>query len=178
LANEKFIHVPNKKSSGRYGTSQFFKEIDKGSAKPAFCYPRRTQALKEEHASMKRNLDRDMVSPERRMAYEQKMNQLGKRVGEIDASFEAAKEIIEKSKDGWKTRRDNLAQKIADQTPTRDDERKKKVNPHAILRREKQGERGEEPLEKSKRDYTIISRAFQASGEYEEANHSFLQRDK
>jgi hypothetical protein len=176
LANE--THIIVKKSGGRYGTSQFYRPIDKGSSKPAFCYPRRADSLKEEYQTMKRNLDRGMVSPERKMVYEQKMNDLGKRVKEIDGSFEAAKEIIEKNKDGWKSRRDNLAEQIAAQTPSREDVRKRKVNPHAVLRREKQGERGGAPLEKTKREYTIISRAFQAAGEYEEANHSFLQRDK
>ena len=157
---------------------QFFRPVDKGSSKPAFCYPRRADALKEEHASMKRNLNRDMVSPERRMIYEQKMNQLGKRVEEIDASFKGASDIIKKDKDGWKSRRDDLAAKIRDKTPTRDDVRKRKVNPHAVLRREKIGENGDPSLEEMKRDYTTISKAFQAYGEWEEANHSFLQKDR
>lgn len=176
MAND--THIIVKKSGGRYSTKQFFRPVDKGSSKPAFCYPRRADALKEEHASMKRNLDRDMVSPERRMVYEQKMKQLGDRVREIDESFDGAKKIIEKDKDAWKTRRDNLAAKIRDKIPTRDDVRKKKVNPHAVLRREKQGENGEASLENMKREYTIISRGFQAAGEWEESNHSFLQKDK
>jgi hypothetical protein len=176
LANEGYII--SKKKGGRYGTSQFFRPVDKGSSKPAFCYPRRAEALKEEHASMKRNLDRNMVSPERKMVYEQKMKQLGKRVEQIEESFEGAKEIIEKDKDAWETRRNNLAAKISEQMPTRDDEQKRKVNPHAVLRKEKQGERGEQPLEATKREYTIISRAFQAAGDYKEANHSFLQKDR
>jgi hypothetical protein len=176
LANE--THVIIKRNPGRFSTAQFFKPIDKGSAKPAFCYPRRADALKEDLNSMKRNLKRDMVSPERRMAYEQRIKQLEDKVAKIDESFEGAKEIIEKNKDAWKTRRDNLAAKIAEQTPTRDAVAKRRVNPHAVLRREKQGEKNDAPLEQVKRDYTIISRAFQAAGDYEEANHSFLQRDK
>ena len=171
-------HIIIKKNSGKYTTSQFFRPIDKGSSKPAFCFPRRGDALREEHASMKRNLNRDMVSPERKMVYEQKMNQLGKRVSEIEASSQAAKKIINADKDGWAARREELANAIAEQTPTRDDVRKRKVNPHAVLRREKEGEKGSSPLEEIKRDYTIISRAFQSAGEYEEANHSFLQKDK
>jgi hypothetical protein len=176
VANESHIIV--KKNSGKYRTSQFFREVDKGSSKPAMCYPRRAEALKEEHASMKRNLDRDLVSPERRMIYEQKMNQLGGRVKEIDGSFDNAKKIINADKDGWKARRDELGKVIADQTPSRDDERKRRVNPHSTLRREKQGDGGHAPLEAIKKEYTVISRAFQAAGEYEEANHSFLQKDK
>jgi len=171
-------HIIIKKNSGKYRTTQFFKEVDKGSAKPAFCYPRRADSLKEEHASMQSALDRDLVSPERRMIYEQKMKQLGSRVSEIDGSFANAKKIINADKDGWKARRDELGKVISEQTPTRDDERKRKINPHSILRREKQGEKGHASLESIKREYSIISRAFQAAGEYEEANHSFLQKDK
>ena len=48
-----------KRSQGRYAMSQFFMPIDKGSAKPAFCYPRRTQGLKEELQTMERTLKRN-----------------------------------------------------------------------------------------------------------------------
>ena len=106
------------------------------------------------------------------------MKQLKVMVNIIFESFEIAKKAIESNKDGWKTRRDNLAERIAEMTPTRDDELKRRVNPHAVLRREKQGEKDQPPLEKMKREYTVISRAFQAAGEFEEANHSFLQKDK
>ena len=183
MANEG--HILIKKSGaevapqkGRYGTSQFYKELDKGSSKPAFCYPRRTQVLKEELHTMEKNLDMGHITPERKMAYAQKMKQLKNRVDEIDESFANAKNIIESNKDGWKSRRDNLAEKISEMTPTRDDVAKRRVNPFAVLRREKQGEKGSKPLEKMKREYTVISRAFQAAGEHEEANHSFLQKDK
>ena len=182
MANEGHIIVKSGENvapqKGRYGTSQFYKEIDKGSSKPAFCYPRRAQVLKEEFHTMEKNLDMGHITPERKMAYAQKMKQLGKRIEQIDESFNNAKEIIESNKDGWKSRRDNLAEKISEMTPTRDDVIKRRVNPFAVLRREKQGEKGSKPLEKMKREYTVISRAFQAAGEFEEANHSFLQKDK
>ena len=175
MANETHIIVKN---PGRWGTKQFFNPVDKGSAKPAFCYPKRAQNLREELKSMERTLDSGLIDPSRRMAYEQKKNILAKRVSEIDASFDNAREIIEKSKDGWKTRRDNLAKKIEQSSPSKQDVRTRRVNPHTVLKQEKEGLKGERPLEQDKRDYTIISRAFQAAGEYEEANHSFLQKDK
>ena len=183
MANEGHIIIKKSGESvapqkGRYGTSQFYKELDKGSSKPAFCYPRRAEGLKRELKTMEKNLDMGHVTPERKMAYAQKMKQLSGRIDKIDESFNGAKEIIESNKDGWKTRRDNLAEKISEATPTRDDVQKKRVNPFAVLRREKEGEKGNPPLEKMKREYTVISRAFQASGEFEEANHSFLQKDK
>ena len=167
-----------KKNSGRWGTKQFFSPVDKGSARPAFCYPRRTQGLKEELANMERNLKEGTVDPEQKMAYELKAKKIAQRVEEIEGSFDKAKEIIDKAPDSWKTRRDTLAEEIALRSPTREDKRKRRVNPHAILREEKVGGQGKRPLEEIKREYTIISRAFQARGDYEESNSSFLERDE
>jgi len=157
---------------------QFFKPVDKGSAKPAFCYPRRSKGLSESYDTMKKTLDNGYVDPARKMAFEQKMKTLKDRIDSINESHANASAIIKKDKDGWTKRRDELAQAISEQTPTRDDVKKRRVNPHSVLRREKQGEKGNLPLEQIKREFTIISRAFTASGDYEEANHSFLQKDK
>jgi hypothetical protein len=180
MANEGHIIVKNsdKRTQGRWGMNQFFNPVDKGSAKPAFCYPRRTEGLREELHTMRNNLDSGKVDPERKMAYELKAKQIEERMVDIDNSFKTAKTIIDKDPDAWKSRRDNLAKEIADRTPSRDDVRKRRVNPHGILRQEKQGDGDKKPLEGLKREYTIISRAFQARGDYEEANHSFLQKDK
>jgi hypothetical protein len=166
------------KREGRYGMGQFFKPVDKGGSKPAFCYPRRSKGLEEELSQMERNIKDDRVDPERRMAYEAKAKQLRERVDEIDASFKGAKDIIDKDPDAWKTRRENIAGEISDRMPSRDDVHKRRVNPHAVLRQDKDGGSGKRPLEELKREYTIISRAFQARGDFEEANHSFLQKDK
>ena len=181
MANEGHIIIKKsesekKPSPGRYGMQQFFRPVDKGSSKPAFCYPRRTQGMKEELEQMERNVDG--VDSERKMGYELKMKQIRERVNLIDESFENAAKIIDKSPDAWKTRRDNLAAEIEARTPSREDKEKRRVNPHTILRDEKVGDNEKRPLEEVKREYTIISRAFQARGENEEANHSYLQRDK
>jgi hypothetical protein len=175
MANEGHIIV--KKSKHGYGMKQFFRPVDKGSAKPAFCYPRRAEGLREELRTMERNLEQGNVDPERKMAYEQKAEQIRKRVSEIDASFENAKSIIDKDPDKWLKRRDVLAEEIADRMPTKDDVRKRRVNPHRVLREEKEGTRGSQPLEQLKREYTIISKAFQARGDFEDSNSSFLQKD-
>jgi len=167
-----------RQSQGRYSMSQFFHPVDKGSSKPAFCYPRRAQGLKEELSQMERNIKEDRVDPERRMGYELKAKQIKERVSLIDDSFKNAQEIIDKNPDAWKTRRENLATEIRERTPTRNDKEKRRVNPHGVLRDEKIGSGDQRPLEDVKREYTIISRAFQARGDYEEANHSFLQKDK
>ena len=166
-----------KQSKGRYGMRQFFNPVDKGSAKPAFCYPRRTKGLQEELNQMERNIKEGRVDPERKMSYELKAKQIKERMEEINASFSNAKSIIDKSPDAWKTRRENLAAEIAERTPSREAVSKRRVNPHGVLRNEKQGTEDKRPLEELKREFTIISRAFQARGDYEEPNHSFLQKD-
>ena len=183
MANEGHIIVKSgsekpKQNSGRWGTRQFFRDVDKGSSKPAFCYPRRTEGLKEELSQMKRNIKEHRVDPERAMGYELKAKKIEERVELINESFENAKAIIDKAPDSWKTRRDTLATEIAERSPTREDKRKRRVNPHGVLRDEKVGSAGKRPLEELKREYTIISRAFQARGDYEESNHSFLEKDK
>jgi hypothetical protein len=165
-------------TKGRYGTGQFFKEVDSGSAKPAFCYPKRADNLRNDLRQMKKTLEMGHILPERKMAYEQNVKKLEKRVSEINESFSNAKKIIETGKDGWATRRQNLGKEISEMMPTRKDVRDRRVNPHSVLRREKQGDKGSRPLQDLKRDYTIISRAMQASGDYEESDHSFLQKDR
>jgi len=180
VANEGHIIVKKGKEERQqniYGMKQFFNPIDKGAAKPAFCYPRRAQGLREEAVTMKRNLDSGMVSAEQKMSYELKLKKINERVSLIDESFENAKQIIDKDPDRWKNRRETLAEEIKERTPSRDQKQKRRVNPHSILRDEKVGGNGKIALEKLKREYTIISRAFQARGDYEESNHSFLQKD-
>jgi hypothetical protein len=184
MANEGHIFVKKAENErppaakGRWAMKQFYGEVDKGSAKPAFCYPKRAQSFKEELESMEKAVAEGRVDPERKMAYELQVKEHRARVDQINDSFENAKEIIDKNPDAWKSRRENLAKEIAERTPTADAVRKRRVNPHSVLRSEKQGSSGKRPLEDLKREYTIISRAFQARGDYEEANHSYLQKDE
>ena len=186
MANEGFIFVKKAEnehkqpqSTGRWGTRQFFMPVDKGSAKPAFCYPRRAEAMQDEYRSRKKVLDSGAMDKEEgKMAYELKTKQIGERLEDIYGSFEKAREIIDKAPDSWSKRRETLAEEIKERTPTRDDKIKRRVNPHAVLREEKIGTGTNRPLEEVKREYTIISRALQARGEEAETDSSFLQKDK
>lgn len=172
-------HIIVKKGEGDYNIrKKFFKPIDGKSSKPVFCYPQRTEILREEVRGMENALKGDYVTAERRMAYELNLKEQKQRLAKIDDSFENAKRVINEDKDGWSKRRDDLAASIAEQTPTRKDYHEKRVNPHKVLRHEKQGAKGGPPLESLKREYTIISRALQAAGEDAESNHSFLQKEK
>ena len=158
----------NRNVGNPMGMRQFFMPVDKGSARPAFCYPKKKEYMEEEVRTMERNLESGNVAPERRMEYKMKLGQLSERLDLVKESCENAEKIVAKDPDAWKKRRDELAKEISDGMPTRDDVRKRRVNPHANLRREKQ-----EGLEAKKNEYRIISRALG-----EESNVGFLQKDK
>lgn len=177
MANEGHIFI--KRGEGKQNIrKQFFRPIDGKSARPVFCYPRRTENLREEVRGMERSLESGYVTSERKMMYELKLKERKKKLNAIEASFGNAAQVIKEDPDAWIARRDELATAIEDQTPTRKDVELRRVNPHAVLRREKTIEKGSMPLEEIKREYTIISRAFQAAGEEMESNHSFLQKEK
>jgi len=144
----------------------FWGKDDKGAAKPAFCYERRCQELKEEVDKMEKNLAMGYISAERKMAYEQRLRQRKERLDSIMANTERAKKIVEKDKDWWAKRRDELAKDISDSMPSRKDVQKRRVNPHRIAKMEKGG------LGQKKLEYVVISRLLG-----EESNTSFLQRD-
>lgn len=177
MANEGHIIV--KKGIGKQNIrKRFFRPVDGKSARPAFCYPRRAQMLREEVRSMERTMDSGYVTAERKMMYEQELKKRKKKLVDIEDSFTNAAKVIKEDPDTWMARREELGNAISDGTPTRKDVQQRRVNPHANLRREKMGERDKAPLEELKREYVIISRAFQAAGEDVESNHSFLQKEK
>ena len=176
MANEG--HIIIKRGSGKRDIRRFFSPVDKGSNRPAMCYPRRTQTLREETNTMQKNLDMNMVEPTRKMIYEQKLKEKTDRLKDLDGSKEKAVQIINEDKDGWAKRRNDLGTFIAESTPTREDERLRRVNPHKVLRAEKEGIKGQMPLGQARTEYKIISRALQAAGDFEESNTSFLQKEK
>lgn len=182
MANEGHIIV--KKGRGRpskgdpRSVSRFYRPVDGKSARPVFCYPGRVDGLRDEVKSMEQALEHGMVTPERKMEYEQRLKNRKKKLTEMEASFSNAVKVINEDKDAWIARREELKNQIIEQTPTRKDYEMHRVNPHAVLRREKHGEKDKRPLEEVKREYTIISRALQAAGDDFESNHSFLQKEK
>jgi hypothetical protein len=168
MANEGHIIVKNKRPDGRkINISRFFRPIDKGSAKPAFCYPHRRASLQDEVNRMEKILEGGHISSDRKMAFEIKLNERKERLDKINASFDGAEKVISEDKDAWAKYRQDLAKEISEGMPSRQDERERRVNPHRVLKNEKRG------LENKKRQYIIISRAMG-----EESNVSFLQKEK
>jgi hypothetical protein len=139
---------------------------DKGAAKPAFCYQRRVDNLREEVRSMERNLDMGYVSAERKMAYETRLKERKTRLDSIDAETSRVRKSLGKNKDYWVERRKELGEQIASAMPSRNDVEKRRVNPYKVAKMEKEG------LGDMKKEYIVISRALG-----EESNISFLERD-
>lgn len=144
----------------------FWGPHDKGAAKPAFCYERRLNDLKEEVGKMEKNLAMGYITAERKMAYEARLKQRKDRLDGIMASTEAAQKIIEKDKDYWVKRREELGEEIRSSMPSRKDVQKRRVNPYRVAKMEKDG------LGEKKKEYIVLSRLLG-----EESNTSFLQRD-
>ena len=75
MANEGHIIVKgSKKGEPRRGgdpasTSRFFMPIDEGSAKPAFCFPRRIETYEADVRKMERALNEGQVAPDRKMEF-------------------------------------------------------------------------------------------------------------
>lgn len=165
MANEGHIFV---KGKGKTNVRNFFMPVDKGSNKPAFCYPKRIDALREEVKTMRKNLENNNLTGDRVVSYRQKVEAREKRLAEIEASRTNADELVKTSGKELEERRAYLAEFISENTYTREDEAKGRVNPFRNLKKEK-----EEGLEAAKKEYIIISRALG-----EESNVSFLQKDK
>jgi len=162
--------VPEKKESlGRVYPRDykiFWGPADKGAAKPAFCYPDRIRNLRDEVKSMERNLEMGYITAERKMVYEARLKQRKERLDSIDEHTERSMKIVSDDKDFWAKRRDELAEKISAGMPSRSDVRKRRVNPHKVIKMEKDG------FGALKKEYIVISRALG-----EESNISFLERD-
>jgi len=175
MANEGHIIVKDKPGPGRPPVKRniirFFTEVDKGSSRPAFCLPTQIERYKEDVDKMEKALKMGQVQVERKMAFEQKYKQKKERLDLLYENQNNAKSIIEEDTDYWANRRTELGEEIRAATPSRKDIKTKRVNPHKIIRMEKEG------LERSKQEYIIISRAMKAAGHDVDSDISFLERD-
>ncbi len=144
----------------------FFGPLDKGSAKPSFCYPLRKEALKEDIKKMERALESGYVPKDREMESRVNLKTKKDRLDAINSQEAEAKKLFRENKDAFIKRRTELAEEIRAAMPSRTDVRKRIVNPHSVLKKEKSG------LEEKKREFVVLSRLAE-----EESNLTFLQRD-
>ena len=166
MAHEGYIMVKNGEKSRRATYRDFYGELDKGAAKPSFCYPGRKTELEDEIGSMKRAIENGHVSPDKKMSVEVDLRKREERLDKLNGQESAARTLFNENKDKWLERRTTLAEEIAEATPTRADKKKGIVNPHRVLMAEKGG------LQDKKTEFIVLSRL---AGE--ESNVGFLQKD-
>ena len=168
MANEGHILIPNKSGkSGREITVQdLYGPLDKGSAKPSFCYPKRKANLTEELEKMQSSLANGYIGQDRVMEFKMKIREKKERLDAINEQEAVTRKLFEDNKDIFMKRRLELAEEISMSMPTEKDVQKRRVNPWRTLQKEKSG------LEAKKREFIIISLL---AGE--ESSIPFLQRE-
>jgi hypothetical protein len=162
------IIVKNKDGGNRKASyKEFYGPLDKGSAKPSFCYPRAKDSLKEDVESMHKALENGYIDKGKEMQVRADLKMKEKRLNDIDAQEGKAKELFKENQEAWMKRREALAEEIREGMPSATDVTKKRVNPYRIHENEKKKGLGEKKLE-----YQVLSHL---AGE--ESNTGYLQRD-
>lgn len=158
----------------------FRRDHDKGSARPAFCYPRNIEDLKSEVNRAEKFLaSNPEITPERKSALITQTKMKKDRLESIEAQVKEVKKEFNKDTKYWEERRKELAEKIQSNTPSRTDVKEKRVSPWAVNKMEK-GLKGKiglstgesMTLEEIKKEYQGISRMMD-----EESNVGYIQRN-
>ena len=147
------------------GFRAFYGPLDKGSAKPSFCYPTQKDSLREEIKGMEKNLS--FVAETRIAGVKQELKRMKARLDEINSQESNAIKLFKENKDACMKRREELAEIIAQGMPTSRDVEKRRVNPHRVAETEKK-----KGLGKLKLEYQVLSHLAE-----EEANTKFLQKE-
>lgn len=166
-ANSGYIIIKDGEKGRRASYRDFYGPLDKGAARPSFCYPKRKEDLNEEIRSMERAIASGYVAPDKKISLEMDLSKRKERLDKLNEQESAARKLFNENKDKWLERRSALAEEIGNAMPSRSDVKKKIVNPHRILKQEKQA-----GLQEKKTEYIVLSRLAE-----EESNVSFLQRD-
>lgn len=166
MAYSGYIVIKDGDKGRRANFREFYGPMDKGAARPSFCYPKRREALEETVKSMERAIASGYVTEDKRMGLEVELRKRKEHLDKLNEQESAARKLFEENKDKWLERRTKLAEEITAATPTRSEKQKKIVNPHRVLQKEKGG------LQDMKTEYIVLSRL---AGE--ESNTSFLQKD-
>lgn len=157
----------------------FFRDHDKGSARPAFCYPSAIQSLREEYDKIDRLLkDPHGVEASHRPVLEEKREKMKQRLDSIDEQIQDVRKAVKADPDYWEKRHKELGEQIRDISPSKSQRKLKKVSAFRVNRMEK-GEKsiklstGEKfNLSEAKKEYQIISRALD-----KESNVGMIEKD-
>ncbi len=163
-------NISTSKTRARFA-SEFFRPHDKGSARPAFCFPSAIQTMREDYNKIEKLLNSRLFNAANEPELKARRNQLKNRLRDIDKQLvEVRKEVSGENADYWNGRRKELGEKIREISPSKTDRAKKRVSPHEVLKREKGGkgiikisdEHGGDALtlSEAKKEFMIISRAM------------------
>ena len=166
MANAGYIIIKDGDKGRRATYREFYGSLDKGAARPTFCYPKRINDLKETIEKTERALEFGQIPKDREMETKVDLRKKQQRLDKINEEGSAARQLFNENKDNWLKRRDTLKEEISASIPTREEVKKKRVNPFTTLQNEKSG------LEDKKKEFIVLSRL---AGE--ESNVSFLQKD-
>lgn len=150
----------------------FYGPLDKGSAKPSFCYPKQKEELKSEITRRKNNLKKNMVAETRIQKEEYEVGQLESKLDRINEQEDNAKKLFKENKDSVAARYAEIKEQIAARMPTANDVAKRRFNSQRIHDDEKKGLKGAAPLGELKREYQVLSHLLE-----EDSNTKMLQRD-
>jgi len=149
------------------GIKSFYGPLDKGSAKPSFCYPAQKEALREEVRQMEKSLNDGYVAPTRVLKVKQDLKVRKERLDKLNEQEANANKLFKDNKDACMKRRDELKEIIAQGLPTTKDVEKRRVNPRRLFEQEKAKGFGQ-----LKKEFQILSHLAD-----EESNTKYLQRD-
>jgi hypothetical protein len=149
------------------GFRSFYGPLDKGSAKPSFCYPAQKEALREEIRSMEKAVSDGFVAETRILKVKADLKMKKDRLDKINAQESDAMKLYKENKDACMKRREEIQAMISDAMPTEKDVQRRRVNPHRVLEMEKK-----KGLGKLKLEYQVLSHLAE-----EESNTKFLQKE-
>lgn len=165
------------KSEPKRSMRQFFFPHDKGSGRPAFCYPENISSLKEDTEKLEKLIQSRMIHPSHELEAKDRLRQLKGRLKEIEKQQHEVKTEMSKNREFFTSRREELAVLIREHTPSKSQRKLKKVSGREIYAREK-GLKGKLPallhggetftLEEAKREFMMLSKAL---GEDSDISH-------
>ena len=158
------------------GTKKFFLPHELKQSKPAFCYGESSKKLLEEVDNLEKEIKISNAQPGSKLHREWVKKKA--RADQVAESWAHGAEIADKDKDKLIKRHEELGKKIGAAMPSRRDVKEGRVSGRKVLRIEKQGLKGERPLQEDKMEYIITGRALQAAGVEVDSDISHLEREK
>jgi hypothetical protein len=126
------------KDGPRKRVDEFRRDHDKGSRRPAFCYPRNIEDLKSEVDKAERFLaSNPEISPERKAELSAQTKKKRERLESIQEQVKDVRKEVKTNGAYWQQRLEEFKTLIQENSPSRTDIKEKRVSPWAVHRMEK-----------------------------------------